>query len=59
MPVSLTYNSEDELIKQQTYKYSSFFGLNRIDMEGEMHNGWPVYDRGGSVSFTLWDKASY
>lgn len=57
--VSLTYKSDDAVIRQTNMKYSSFFALNRVDLEGEMHNGWPVYDKNGGVSFTLWDKTIY
>jgi hypothetical protein len=57
--VSLIYKSDDAIIRQTNLKYSSFFALNRVDLEGEMHNGWPVYDKNGSVSYTLWDKTIY
>lgn len=57
--VSLSYKSDDAIIRQTVLKYSSFFALNRVDLEGEMHNNWPVYDKNGSVSFTLWDRTIY
>lgn len=56
---TLTYKSDDAIIRQTNFKYSSFFALNRIDMEGEMRENWPVYDKNGGVSFTLWDRAIY
>jgi hypothetical protein len=56
---TLNYKSKDDIIKQSVLKYSSFFALNRIDLEGAMHNGWPVKDNNGGVSYTLWDKTIY
>jgi hypothetical protein len=56
---TLNYKSDDAIIRQTILKYSSFFALNRVDLEGEMHNGWPVYDKNGTVSYTLWDRTIY
>jgi hypothetical protein len=51
-----TFKSDDELIRQQNLNQSSFFSLNRIDLEGETFGGWPVRDRSSQVSFTLQDR---
>jgi hypothetical protein len=56
---TLDFKSDDHIIRQTNYKYDSFFSLNRINLEGEMRNGWPVRDRQASVSFTLFDRSLY
>lgn len=53
---TITYKSDDYLIRQSNYNRDVFFLLNRINLEGEMYKGWPVRDREGNVSFTLNDR---
>lgn len=57
-PIGFTINfkSDDYLIKQTNLNRDVFFVLNRTNLEGEMHNGWPVRDKNANVSFTLNDR---
>lgn len=56
---TINYKSDDELIRQINFNRDIFFILNRTNLEGEMHNGWPVRDRNGPVSYTLNDRTLY
>lgn len=56
---SISYKSDDAIIKQTNYNRDVFFILNRTNLEGEMHNGWPVRDKNANVSFTLNDRTYY
>ncbi|MFY7900819.1 MAG: hypothetical protein ACOVNY_11590 [Chitinophagaceae bacterium] len=56
---SIVFNSDDALIRQINLNRDVFFGLNRINLEGEMRNGWPVRDKNGQVSYTLNDRTLY
>lgn len=55
---TLVYTSKDELPKQVKYKFDSFWGLNRVDQEGELYQGWPVRDKNAPVSFALADRTT-
>lgn len=56
---TITYKSDDYIIKQINYNRDVFFVLNRTNLEGEMYKGWPVRDRNTAVSFTLNDRTYY
>lgn len=56
---TINYKSDDYIIRQSNYNRDVFFPLNRINLEGEMYNGWPVRDKTGNVSFTLNDRTLY
>lgn len=56
---TISFKSDDDLIRQINFNRDVFFALNRINLEGEMHNGWPVRDRTGPVSYTLNDRTIY
>lgn len=50
------FKSDDALIRQVNMTRASFFPLNRVDLEGEMQNNWPVRDKNANVSYTLQDR---
>ena len=50
------FKSDDALIRQVNMTRASFFPLNRVDLEDEMQNNWPVRDKGADVSYTLQDR---
>ncbi len=52
----INFKSDDYIIKQQNYNRDVFFILNRVNLEGQMHNGWPVRDKDAIVSYTLNDR---
>ncbi|WP_143011108.1 hypothetical protein [Siphonobacter aquaeclarae] len=55
----INYKSDDYIILQNNLNRDTFFSLNRIDLEGEMKDGWPVRSKNGDVSFTLNDRTFY
>ncbi|MFN4285047.1 MAG: hypothetical protein ACK4E8_03695 [Lacibacter sp.] len=55
----VTFKSDDPIIKQEEMKRESFFVLNRINLTGEMYQGWPVRDKNGPLSYTLNDRTYY
>lgn len=56
---SISFKSDDDLIRQINYNRDVFFILNRTNLEGEMKDGWPVRDKNGTVSYTLNDRTYY
>lgn len=56
---TISFKSDDALIKQTNYNRDVFFILNRTNLEGEMKNGWPVRDKNANVSFTLNDRTYF
>ena len=56
---TITYKSDDAIIKQTNLNRDVFFILNRTNLEGEMHNNWPVRDKSANVSFTLNDRTYF
>ncbi|MFL5811147.1 MAG: hypothetical protein ACJ749_16615 [Flavisolibacter sp.] len=56
---TINYKSDDAIIKQTNLNRDVFFILNRTNLEGEMHNNWPVRDKTANVSFTLNDRTYF
>jgi len=56
---SISYKSDDAIIKQTNYNRDVFFILNRTNLEGEIYKSWPVRDRYANVSFTLNDRSYF
>jgi hypothetical protein len=56
---TISFKSDDAIIKQTNYNRDVFFILNRTNLEGEMKNGWPVRDKNANVSFTLNDRTYF
>ncbi len=56
---TISFKSDDAIIRQTNYNRDVFFILNRTNLEGEMKNDWPVRDKNGNVSFTLNDRTYF
>lgn len=53
---TLTFKSDDAIIRQNNHKWDTFFPTNRGIPGDPIRNGWLIYDNNGSVSFTLPDR---
>jgi hypothetical protein len=50
---SITVKTQDEIIRNWNISREAFFRDGRNDQQHGFHDGWPIYDGGSPVSFTL------